>query len=119
MMLTQQFTPVIQSHLDAADRHFDAGDELKGSWELWEASHCALQVVAEPRGWPCETLDDCNDVLNRLAAESDNPPLIQASLGAPELFHFNAEYDFLEDHEIPAYRKHIPVVIRRILDFAD
>ena len=119
MMLTQQFTPAIQSHLDAADRHFDAGDELKGSWELWEASHCALRAVAEPRGWPCETLDDCYDVVNRLAAESDNPPLIQASLGAPQLFHFNAEYDFLEDHEIPAYRKHIPVFIRRILDFAD
>ena len=118
MMLTPQFTPTIRRHLDAADRHFDAGDELKGSWELWEASHCALRAVAEPRGWPCETLDDCYDVVNRLAAESEDPHLIQASLGAPELFRFNAEYDFLEDHEIPACRARIPAFIRRMLDFA-
>ena len=118
MMLTPQFTPTIRRHLDAADRHFDAGDELKGSWELWEASHCALRAVAEPRGWPCETLDDCYDVVNRLATESDDPHLIQASLVAPALFHCNAEHDFMEEHEIPVYRASIPAFIRRMLDFA-
>lgn len=116
---TAGFPPLIQAHLDAADRHFAAGEELPGSAELWQASFCALQLVAARRGWPCETMDDCYAVINRLAEESDNPYLIRSSLGAPELFYYNVEYDFLESDEIPWFGRQIPKFIARLLALTD
>ena len=113
------FPPQVQAHLDAADRHFADGEELPGSAELWQASFCALRLVASRRGWPCETMDDCYAVINRLAEESDDPYLIRGSLGAPELFYHNAEYDFLESDEIPWFGRQIPKFIARLLALTD
>ena len=113
------FPPLIQAHLDAADRHFAAGEELPGSAELWQASFCALQLVAARRGWPCETMDDCYAVINRLAEKTDDPSLLRASLGAPELFYYNVEYDFLESDEIPWFGRQIPKFIARLLALTD
>ena len=116
---TANFPPQVQAHLDAADRHFAAGEELPGSAELWQASFCALRLAASRRGWPCETMDDCYAVINRLAEESDDPCLMRASLGAPELFYYNAEYDFLESDEIPWFGRQIPKFIARLLALTD
>lgn len=118
-MPTQQFIPTVQKHLDAADRHFDAGDMLLCSAELWQAGLRALQTVADARGWECQTEKDFYAVVNRLAAKTDDPFVLQAGLGAPELFRANAEYDFLDEVEIAYYRKLVPGFIGNLFDAAD
>lgn len=115
-MTTHQFTPAVQSHLDAADRSFAAGDTLQASSELWQASLCALQMVADAHGWECRTEKDWNAIVNRLAVKLDDPYLLQAGLGAPELFRANAVYDFLEDVDARVFRKSVPIFIRNLLD---
>ena len=114
-MPTQQFIPPVQKHLDAADRHFAAGETLPGSAELWQASLCALQTVAAAHGWECQTEKDWNAIVNRLAVKLDDPYRLQAGLGAPLIFKDNAEYDFLEDADIAVYRKGVPGFIRHLL----
>ena len=113
------FPPQVQAHLDAADRHFAAGEELPGSAELWQASFCALRLVASRRGWQCETMDDCYAVVHRLGEKTDDPSLLPAGLAAPELFRANAEYDFLEDYEIPWFRRLVLEFIGELLDLMD
>ena len=114
-MPTQQFIPTVQKHLDAADRHFDAGELRPGSAELWQASLRALQTVAEAHGWECRTEKDWNAIVNRLAVKLDDPLVLQAGLRAPLIFKDNAVSDFLDDADIKAYRKGVPVFIRRLL----
>ena len=114
-MPTQQFIPTVQKHLDAADRHFDAGELRPGSAELWQASLCALQTVAEAHGWECRTEKDWNDIVNRLAVKLDDPLALQAGLRAPLIFKDNAVSDFLEDADLKVYRQSVPVFIRRLL----
>lgn len=115
-MTTYQFTPAVQSHLDAADRSFAAGDTLQASSELWQASLCALQMVADAHGWECRTEKDWNAIVNRLAVKLDDPYLLQAGLGAPLIFKDNAVYDFLEDADAKVYRKGVPIFIRHLLE---
>lgn len=115
-MTTYQFTPAVQSHLDAADRSFAAGDTLQASSELWQASLCALQMVADAHGWECRTEKDWNAIVNRLAVKLDDPYLLQAGLGAPLIFKDNAVYDFLEDADAKVYRKGVLIFIRHLLE---
>ena len=115
-MTTQQFTPAVQSCLDAADRSFAAGDTLQGSAELWQASLRALQMVADAHGWECQTEKDWNAIVNRLAVKLDDPYLLQAGLGGPLIFKDNAVYDFLEDADARVFRKSVPVFIRNLLE---
>ena len=115
-MSTHQFTPAVQSHLDAADRSFAAGDILQGSAELWQASLRALQMVADAHGWECQTEKDFYAVVKRLAAKTDDPYRLQAGWGAPELFRANSVYDFLEDADARVFRKSVPVFIRNLLE---
>ena len=111
--------PPVQKHLDAADRHFAAGELLQCSEELWQAGLRALQMVAEARGWECQTEKDFYAVVNRLAAKTDDPFVLRAGLGGPELFRANAEYDFLDDVEIAYYRKLVPRFIDNLFKVAD
>ena len=113
-MPTQQFIPTVQQHLDAADRHFAAGEMMPGSAELWQASLCALQTVAAAHGWECRTEKDWNAIVNRLAVKLDDPSVLQAGLESPLIFKDNAVYDFLEDADIAVYRKGVPVFIRHL-----
>ena len=50
----------------AADCALDAGDFREGARLLWEAARVNIAALAQSRGWPCETLDDIEQVIFKL-----------------------------------------------------
>ncbi len=81
---------------------FAMGDNLGGCGKVWAAAEFALSLVAESRGWPCETEDDHFDLLERLQAESGKyeDPDIVAGYSLAGTYRDGAEYGFLEDYVI-------------------
>lgn len=52
--------------LAPAHSAFAMGDNQQGCAKIWAAAEFALSVVAESRGWPCQTESDHFDLLERL-----------------------------------------------------
>ena len=120
-MVTKDRTPVIQALFAASDRAFDAGDNKLGSLKLWEAAECALSIVAESRGWPCQTVADHFNILERLAAENgenDDVDLLGSTYQAAGYFRNNADYDFMEDYVIRGGRPLVRQFVDGLLDIA-
>ena len=66
-------TPTHSEVLDAAyamlsegEREISAGHYREGSASVYQAAFTALRAVADRRGWPCETEEDVDDIINRL-----------------------------------------------------
>ena len=72
-MLTKTETQPIRDMLQAAEWHFEDDEKREGSQKLWAAAAAALRLIAEERGWACETEDDHWDIVDRLTAESVKP----------------------------------------------
>ena len=69
-MLSTAQTQPIRDLLQAAQWHFEDDEKRQGSQKLWEAAVAALALIAEERGWACETKEDHWDIIGRLHAES-------------------------------------------------
>ena len=54
-MQTTEHTQTAQDFLEAADREFEAGDDLQGSEKMWGAAAHAVMMVAQERGWPYDS----------------------------------------------------------------
>ena len=123
-MVTKERTQAIEALFEASDQAFDAGDNKLGSLKLWEAAECALAIVADGRGWPCQTEDDHFDLLELLMAETgrgediyDGYDLISGYLVAGYVQN-NAGYDFMEGYELEGSRHSVRHFINELLPFA-
>ena len=75
-----------------------AGNNLKGSQYLWEASSLAVTEAALRRGWPCSNNRELHMAARKLADETGNVSIAD-DFGVAEKFRANAEFDFMEDFD--------------------
>ncbi len=68
-MLTKAQTQPVRDMLQAAQWHFEDDEKRLGSQKIWDAAVAALTLIAEERGWACESEDDRWDIIERLHAE--------------------------------------------------
>ena len=119
-MLTKDRVQVIEALFKDADLAFDDGNDKIGSLKLWEATECALSIVAESRNLPCLTEDDCFNLLHRLQAETgkyEDPDIVSAYLVAG--YHRdNAEYGFMEDYVVRGTRPSVRCLVDELLSLA-
>ena len=100
-MLTKAQTQPIRDLLQAAQWHFEDDEKRQGSQKIWNATVAALTLIAEERGWACQTKEDHWDVIGRLHAES--PELwLDAGYGTA-LIH--------KDHASGGYREEIEFIL--------
>ena len=114
-MVTKDRTPAVQYLFEASDQAFEAGDNKLGSLKLWETTECALSIVAEIRGWPCQSIGDHFDILERLVAENDQDydvDLLGSTYQVAGYFRNNADYNFMEDYLIRGARP----LVRQFVD---
>ena len=69
-MLTKTQTQPVRDLLQAAQWHFEDDEKRRGSQKLWDATVAALTLIADERGWACQTEDDHWAIVDRLQAES-------------------------------------------------
>ena len=99
---------------------FATGDREDGCRKLWAAVAFVLSLVADKRGWPCQTEDDHFNLLERLQSETgkyEDPDIVSGYLVACS-YRDNAEYGFMEDY---AVKRRLPVVrdfVRELLSLA-
>ena len=119
-MLTKDRVQAIEVLFKDADLAFDAGNNVLGSRKLWEATECALSIVAESRNRPCLTEDDHFDLLHHLQAETgkyEGPDIVSGYLIAG--YHRdNAEYGFLEDYVVRGTRPSVRCLVDELLMLA-
>lgn len=103
---------------------FAVGDNLDGCGKVWAAAEFALSIVAESRGWPCQTEDDHFDLLESLQAETgkyEDPDIVAGYLVACS-YRDGAEYGFLEDYVIkgglPGVRRFITELLSYVQESA-
>lgn len=120
-MVTKDRTQAVQALLQASDQAFDAGDSKLGSLKLWEAAECALSIVADGRGWPCQTVEDHFAILKQLNAESkksNDTDLLGSTYQTAGYFRNNAEYDFMEDYVVRRGRPLVRQFVDGLLNIA-
>ena len=100
--------------LDAADREFEAGDDLQASEKLWGAATHALRAVVPPQGQPTGRHRDLRRAAARLASERGDPA-IAIGFKAAEQFHSNFYHGFMEEDEIADGRREVREFVERIL----
>lgn len=101
-MLTKDHVEIINALLKDAELAFADGDNKLGSLKLWEATECALSIVAESRHRSCQTESDHFDMLHQLQDETgkyEDPDIVSAYLVAG-YYRDNAKYDFMESYVV-------------------
>lgn len=99
--------------LAPAHAAFAVGNNLAGCGKVWAAAEFALSLVAESRGWPCQTEDDHFALLKHLQAKTEKyeDPDIVAGYLVSCSYRDGAEYGFMEDYVIrgglPSVRRFI------------
>ena len=103
--------------LAPAHAAFAAGDNLAGCRKVWNAAEFALSLVAESRGWPCQTQADHYDLLEHLQAEIGDREEIDLVAGYSLACSYRdgAEYGFLEDYVIKHGLPWVPRFIKELL----
>ncbi len=114
-MLTQEHIQTAQEFLDAADREFADGEVLQASEKMWGAATHGVMAVAQQRGWSYGSHRDMKAATQRLAAESDNLPLI-AGFSIAEKFHANFYHGFMEEFEFDDDRTLVRDFVVRVLN---
>lgn len=120
-MATKDRTQIVQTLLEASDRAFEAGNNKLGSLKLWEAAECALSIVADGRGWPCQTVEDHFYILEQLKAENgkgDDIDLLGSTYQTAGYFRNNADHDFMEDYVVKGGRPLVHQFVDGLLDIA-
>ena len=89
----QDHVTLAHRFLEDSDREFAAGDELQGCEKLWGAACQSLMAVARQRRWRSGKSNNRADVVERLAAELQEPSL-EGEFSAVEKAHANFYHDF-------------------------
>ncbi len=108
--------PLILS--ETANRHLRiaaaklAVDDCRGaSREMWLAGRKAAVYAARRRNWPADTDAQIQDAILKMDAEYGEQMLIAAGYSGTRMFHYNAEYDFLEKDDIVAFQAGLRIFI--------
>ena len=104
--------------LEDAEREFDAGDELQGCEKLWGAASQSLMAAAKQRRWRSGKSNNRADVVERLAAELQDPSL-ESEFSAVEKAHANFYHDFMEEPELIRTRRIANRFVHRVLAIVD
>lgn len=103
---------------ETANRHLRiaaaklAVDDCRGaSRELWLAGRKAAVYAARRRNWPADTDAQIQDAILKMDAEYGEQVLIAAGYSGTRMFHYNAEYDFLEKDDIVAFQAGLRIFI--------
>ena len=113
-MLVADHVQTARDFLDAAEREFDAGDELQGSEKLWGAASHAVMAAAIRRGWNSGSHRALKEAVNRLAVEFNDESL-RLRFGVAEKFHINFYHGAMEQFEIDDDRPVVREFVERLL----
>ena len=113
-MLIEEHIQTARDFLDAADREFDAGDEIQGSEKLWGAASHAVMAAAIRRGWNSGSHRALKEAVNRLAVEFNDESL-RLRFGVAEKFHINFYHGAMEQFEIDDDRPVVREFVERLL----
>ena len=113
-MLVADHVQTARDFLDAAEREFDAGDELQGSEKLWGAASHAVMAAAIRRGWNSGSHRALKEAVNRLAVEF-NAESLRLRFGVAEKFHINFYHGAMERFEIDDDRPVVREFVERLL----
>ena len=67
--------------------------------------------AARRRNWPADTDAQIQDAILKMDAEYGEQMLIAAGYSGTRMFHYNAEYDFLEKDDIVAFQAGLRIFI--------
>ena len=105
-----------QDFLEAADREFEAGDELQGSEKMWVAAAHAVIVVAQERGWLYDSQRHLAAAADRIARETDDELI--GGFVAARGFRANSGIGFMEDDDIARGRRVVSRFVEQVLEYA-
>ena len=113
-MLIEDHVQTAKDFLDAADREFDAGDELQGSEKLWGAASHAVMAAAIRRGWKSGSHRALKEAVSKLIVEYNDQSL-RGGFIAAEKFHINFYHGAMEEFEITDDRPVVREFVERLL----
>lgn len=114
-MLIEDHVQTAKDFLDAADREFNAGDELQGSEKLWGAASYAVMAAAIRRGWNAGSHRALKEAVGKLAVEYNDQSILDRFIAA-EKFHINFYHGVMEQFEIDVDRPVVRQFVERLLD---
>lgn len=116
-MQTAEYIRTAQDFLEAADREFEAGDELQGSEKMWGAAAHAVITVARDRGWPHGSHRHLKATADRIIGDIGDP-VLGGDFMAAQQFHANFYHGFMEDDDIERGRPLVRRFVNRVLEYA-
>ena len=116
-MQTTEHTQTAQDFLEAADREFEAGDDLQGSEKMWDAAAHAVMMVAQERGWPYGSHRHLKAAADRMVREIGNEAL-ESGFSVAQQFHANFYHRFMEDDDIARGRRVVRRFVEQVLEYA-
>ena len=93
-----------------------AGNYMKGSQKLWEASSLAIAEAARLRGWPYSDDQELHMAASRLSDEAGDA-FIAAALSVAEMFRANSRLDFMEEYQVDKDQRVVKAFVERVLEF--
>ena len=106
-----------QDFLEAADREFEAGDDLQGSEKMWVAAAHAVIMVAQERGWLYDSQRHLAAAADRIARETGDDALVGGFVAARG-FRANSGIGFMEDDDIARGRRVVRRFVEQVLEYA-
>ena len=116
-MLTAEHIQTAHDFLEAADREFEAGDELQGSEKMWGAAAHAVMTIAQQRDWPHGSHRHVKIAADRIIEEIGEATL-EGDFMAAQQFHANFYHGFMEDDGIERGRRLVRRFVNRLLEHA-
>ncbi len=116
-MQTTEHTQTAQDFLEAADREFEAGDDLQGSEKMWGAAAHAVMMVAQERGWLYDSQRHLAAAADRIARETGDDALVGGFVAARG-FRANSGIGFMEDDDLARGRRVVRRFVEQVLEYA-
>ena len=116
-MQTTEHTQTAQDFLEAADREFEAGDDLQGSEKMWDAAAHAVMMVAQERGWPYGSHRHLKAAADRMVREIGNEAL-ESGFSVAQQFRANSGIGFMEDDDLARGRHVVRRFVERVAEYA-
>ena len=92
-----------------------AGNYLKGSEKMWEASSLAVTEAARRRGWPCSDNRELHMAASGSSLKKVGDASIADGFAIAEKFRANAEFDFMEDFDYDDDRRIVTRFVERVI----
>ena len=117
-MLTHEQTKTAHELLAQADRAFEAGDEIQGSQNLWDAFVAIVDAIARAQGLSWRNDDDICEVLGNLADSDDEHYSMMLRFYTACRFRDAVTKGFLEDYEVEIFRPEVHLIVDELARLA-